>query len=171
MSRSHLATCLLGLSILVASAAEADAQQLTRSGMRARPALITEEHISGAMARADGFAQDGQWFDARREYREAASLQRRVRETPEAALRQVAATHYAEGDLVNAARSLDELAALPSVQHDQNARARALIDAAFLYRAAGQRERPREIQRELRQLAKSGALDSALTDEVAKRMR
>ena len=57
------------------------------------------------------------------------------------------------------------------MQQDQNARARALIDAAFLYKSAGKRERPREIQRELRQLAKSGALDGALTEEIGKRMR
>ena len=171
MSRSHLATCLLGISILVAAAPDAEAQQLTRSNMRTRPALITEEHISGAMARADGYAQDGQWFAARRQYREAASLQLRVRETPADALRQVAATHFAEGDALSAARALDELAALPAVQQDQNARARALIDAAFLYKSAGKRERPREIQRELRQLAKSGALDGALTEEIGKRMR
>jgi hypothetical protein len=171
MSRSRLATLALFSSILVAAAPDAEAQQLTRTDMRARPAIVTEEQIAGALARADGFIQDGQWADARRQYREAASLQLRVQEVPEVALRQVAAAFYAEGSYARAAQTLDELAALPGVRDDQNARARALMDAAFLYRAAGQWQRPRQIQRELRQLAASGTLESSLAEEIGRRMR
>lgn len=169
MSRSRLAVAALVAAVVLAPVA--GAQQLTRSTARARPAVITQEDIFGAVARGEGYAQDGQFAAARREFREAASLQLRVRELPETALRQVAAAYYAEGEPARAAQALDELAALPAAQRDQNVRARALLDAAFLYREAGQWQRPREIQRELRTLAASGALDATLATEIERRMR
>jgi hypothetical protein len=171
MSHSRLAAVAAIALAVLAVAPDAGAQQLTRSGMRARPAVITQEDILDAAARAEGYAQDGQFALARREYREAAALQLRVRELPESSLRQVAAAYYAEGSPARAAEALEELASLPLAQQDPNVRARALFDAAFLYRAPGQWQRPREIQRELRALAASGVLDAELTAQIERRMR
>jgi hypothetical protein len=171
MSRSRPAAVAALAIAIVAFAPVVSAQQLTRAGVRTRPAIVTQEDILDAGARAEGYVLDGQFAAARREFREEVALQLRVRELPEKPLRQIAATYYAEGSPARAAQVLDELAALPAAQRDPNVRARALFDAAFLYRAAGELQRPREIQRELRHLARSGVLEADLAAEIQRRMR
>ena len=171
MSRSRFAiTSALALALVASVSAAADAQQLTRSGVRARPAVITQEDIMDAAARADGYAQSGQFALARREYREAGALQLRVKELPTNAMWQVASAYYAEGSLARAAQTLDELAALAAAHREPNVRAKALLEAAFLYRAAGQWQRPREISKELRLMCERDVVDAELRATIERRL-
>ena len=170
MSRNRLAiSSAIALALVASVPFAADAQRLTPSGM-ARPAVVTQEDIMDAEARGDGFAQSGQFSEARREYRAASMLQVRMRELPTNAMWQVANAYYAEGALARAARTLDELAGLAAQHGDADVQARALLEAAFLYRAAGQWERPQEIAKELRQMCERAALDPELKSTIERRL-
>jgi hypothetical protein len=173
MSRSRIAaTCsALALALIASVPLAADAQQLTRAGSRARPVVITQEDIMDAEARGDGFAQSGQFAEARREYRAASQLQLRMRELPTTAMWQIANAHYAEGSSARAAKTLDELAAMAAVHGEPNVQARALLEAAFLYRASGNLQRPLEIKKQLREMAEREALEPELKSAIQRRMR
>lgn len=168
MPRFARATAL-ALAALAALPVAASAQQLLR-GVRVRPAVITQEDIAVTYARADGHAQSGQFAEARQAYREASALQVRVREMPDVALWQIAAAHYAEDQPERAAETLDELATTAAERAEPELRARALLEAAFLYRSAGRVQRPREIARELKVMAGGDALSAGLREEIARRI-
>lgn len=148
----------------------AQAQQLGRSAARIRPVVVTQEDIVAAESRAEGYAISGQFAEARAAYREAASLRARVQESPAAAQWQIARLYYGEGDLLRAAETLDRLAFDAARRAEHDVRADALIEAAFLYRAAGQRRRAAEIARELRALSGQGVLSADLRAEIAQRI-
>jgi tetratricopeptide (TPR) repeat protein len=166
---SRIRTVSLSAIVLAfAAATPAAAQQFARSAPRA--AVVTQEEIAGVLARGDGHAQSGDFAAARRAYREARDIQVRVRELPETALWQIAQAYNAEGSTERAAEALDELATLAAASGEPNVQARALLEAAFLYRRAGRSERPQAIVRELRTLARSEALDPALRAQIAERV-
>lgn len=159
----------LALAALVALPVAASAQQLL-GGVRVRPAVVTQEDIAVVYARADGHAQSGQFAAARQAYREASALQVRVREMPDVALWQIAASHYAEEQPERAAATLDELATLAAARGEPELQAKALLEAAFLYRSAGRVQRPREIAKELKVLARGDALSAELRAEIGRRI-
>ena len=170
MFRTRIVACsAVALALVASLPAAADAQRLTR-GPAARPAVITQEDIMDAEARGDGFAQSGQFAEARGEYRAASTLQLRMRELPTTAMWQIANAYYAENSLAKAARTLDELAALAAQHRATDVRARALLEAAFLYRASGHWQRPQEIAKELREMCEREAIDPALKATIERRL-
>jgi hypothetical protein len=171
MTRHRIVACsAIALALVASAPALADAQRLTRAGSAARPAVITQEDIMDAEARGDGFAQSGQFAEAREAYRAATTLQLRMRELPANAMWQIANAYYAEGASAKAARTLDELAALAAEHRAPDVRARALLEAAFLYRAAGHWQRPQEIAKELRLMCEREALDPELKATIERRL-
>lgn len=150
--------------------AAAQAQELGRSATRVRPVVVTHEDIVAAEARGEGYAISGQFVEARQAYREAVSLRVRAKESPAAAQWQIANLYYGEGDLLRAAQTLDRLAQDAARRGEQDVRAEALLEAAFLYRAAGQRRRAADIARELRASRADESLSADLRDEIATRI-
>jgi len=150
--------------------AAAHAQELGRPAARIRPVVITQEDIVAAESRGEGYAISGQFAEARGAYREAATLRVRVKESPAAAQWQIANLYYGEGDLLRAAQTLDKLAYDAAVRGEHDVRAEALVEAAFLYRAAGQRRRSADIARELRAMRAEKPLSQDIKDEIARRI-
>ena len=150
--------------------AAAQAQELGRSVTRVRPAVITQEDIVAAEARGEGHAISGEFAAARGAYREAVTLRVRVKESPAAAQWQIANLYYGEGDVLRAAQTLDKLAFDAAGRGEHDVRADALLEAAFLYRAAGQRRRSADIARELRAMRAEKPLSQDVKDEIARRI-
>ena len=164
--RSFARIAAVAAAVVIPAAAQA--QELGRATSRIRPVVVTQEDIVAAEARGEGFAISGQFAEARAAYREAASLRTRVKESPAAAQWQIANLYY--GDLLRAAQTLDRLAYDAGRRNELDVRADALLEAAFLYRAAGQRRRAADIARELRAMSADKALSSDLKDEIARRI-
>ncbi len=170
MSRIRTVVRIAAVAAAVIVPATAQAQELGRSSARIRPAVVTQEDIVAAEARAEGFAISGQFADARDAYREAITLRVRAKESPAAAQWQIANLYYGEGDKLRAAQTLDQLAFDAARRGEHDVRAEALVEAAFLYRAVGQRRRSAEIVRELRVLRGDERLSQELKDEIAQRI-
>ena len=83
---------------------------------------------------------------------------------------QVANAYYAEHQLGRAAETLDELAALAAVLGQRDVQAKALLEAAFLHRAAGHAQRAHDIGKQLREMCKRGEIDGELHAAVMKRL-
>ena len=154
----------------VIAPAAAHAQELGRSATRVRPAVITQEDIVAAEARGEGYAISGQFAEARAAYREAVTLRVRVKESPAAAQWQIANLYFGEGDMLRAAQTLDKLAFDADRRGEHDVRAEALLEAAFLYRSAGQRRRAADIARELRSMRAEKPLSQDIQDEIARRI-
>ena len=161
---------IAAVAAAVIAPAAAQAQELGRSATRVRPAVVTQEDIVAAEARGEGYSISGQFGEARSAYREAVTLRMRAKESPAAAQWQIANLYYGEGDLLRAAQMLDKLALDAGRRGEHDVRAEALLEAAFLYRAAGQRRRSGDIARELRAMSVSKQLSSDLKDEIARRI-
>ena len=156
--------------VAVVAAPAAEAQSLTRSESRARPVVVTQEDIVHAEARAEGFALSGQFAQARLAYREAAMLRERAKESTSSVEWQIANLYFGEGDMLRAAHTLDELAAGAARRGEHEVRAKALLEAAFMYRAAGHRRRASEIARELRAFSADAPIADELRQTIAQRI-
>ena len=166
--RTVVRIAAVAAAVIVPTAAQA--QELGRSATRVRPAVVTQEDIVAAEARGEGFAISGQFSDARAAYREAVALRVRAKESPAAAQWQIANLYYGEGDLLRAAQTLDRLALDAARRGEHDVRADALLEAAFLYRKAGQRRRAADIARELRAMQSEKPLSQDVKDEIARRI-
>ena len=170
MSRIRTVVRIAAVAAAVIAPAAAHAQELGRSSARIRPAVVTQEDIVAAESRGEGHAISGQFAEARRAYREAVTLRVRVKESPAAAQWQIANLYYGEGDVLRAAQTLDALAHDAARRGEHDVRADALLEAAFLYRSAGQRRRAADIARELRAMRAEQPLAQDLKDEIARRI-
>lgn len=163
----------LGLTIgLAALATPAAAQQQlpARYAEPSGPSAVSQEEIDNTFARGVELVEHGQFAQAGRKFRAAARMQVRNGEVPDTALWQLAASHYAEDDLVAAATALDELARIAAAHGRPELQARAMLEAAFLYRRVGNEQRATELARGLRLIHKSPYLSAELRAAIDSRV-
>lgn len=94
-----------------------------------------------AITTASGLIADGNYRDAERILRDFIDNQRRHGEFNVSAYRQLANSQYARNDLIEAARTLTDLASEAGRAHDIEIEIRARADASLLWSEAGQRSR------------------------------
>lgn len=164
------ATVAAGLLTVAIAAAPAAAQRPQGFAGTVRPSLSAMEVIGASLERGFYFSQQARYDLARREFRGAADVQMRNGYLPETALWQVAATHYAENQFLDAARTLDELATLAGQHGNVQVQGKALLEAAFLYRQAGELDRSKAAARQLKHLARSPEISAELRDEIGRRI-
>jgi tetratricopeptide (TPR) repeat protein len=103
-----------------------------------RAALLTDTTPADVvMQRADSLRARLRFADARQLYLAAAQQQDASRTKPCHALWQVAETYFAEGQLRQAAATLDLVAEKAAGYGDPEAQARALLESAILYEKLG----------------------------------
>lgn len=163
-------TIAAGLATVVIAASPALAQRAEGFASTVRPAVTAMDAIGVSLSRGFHYSAQGRYDLARREFRDAATRQQRSGYLPETSLWQVAATYYAEDNLRDAARTLDELATVAGQFGDVQVQGKALLEAAFLYRRSGDVERSAAVAREVVQLARSADMSAELRDEITRRI-
>lgn len=160
----------LGALVPSLLAAEPSLQPPTPRAAIAVTAGTDSAHIAAALAAANELAARGRVREAIRSLRAVAAEQRAAGDYPAEALRSLANLQYGEGLESDAARTLDELAGAAQDFSDPPTRLRALFDAALIYQGLKLFDREAERVREVRQLLKSPAIDSALRSDISARM-
>ena len=135
-----------------------------------RPAVSSMDAIGRSIDRGFQLAGQGNYDAARLEFRAAADRQQRAGYLPETSLWQIASTYYAQDNFKDAARTLDELATVAGQRGERQVQAKALLEAAFLYRRAGEVDRSAEAARHLKQVVRAGGVSAELRDEIARRV-
>jgi hypothetical protein len=118
------------------------------------------------IAQGDRFAMEGEYEAARAEYEVVAELLHDEGKLPVKALRRIATTYYFEGEYERAAATLDRLADEAVSHGDLATRGRALADAAYLARLAGNRAEELRRREKLALLLSSPELADAVRDQI-----
>lgn len=163
-------TIAAGLATIAIAASPAVAQHPQGFPNTVRPAVSAMDAIGVSLSRGFHYSAQARYDLARREFRDAADRQQRSGYVPETSLWQVAATYYAEDNLRDAARTLDELATVAGRHGDVQVQGKALLEAAFLYRRSGDVARSNAIAREVQQLACSTEMSAELRSEIVRRI-
>ena len=163
-------TVAAGLLTVAVAATPALAQRTAGFASTVRPSVSSMDAIGRSLDRGFRFAGQGRYAEARQEFRAAADRQQRAGHLPETSLWQVAATYYAQQDFRGAAQTLDELATVAGQHGDRQVQGKALLEAAFLYRRAGEVDRSKAIVRELKSLGRAEGMSQGLRDEIARRV-
>ena len=164
-------TVAAGLFTLAIVAAPAAAQRSAGyAGAAVRPATSSMDMIGRSIDRGFQLAGQGKYDAARLEFRAAAERQQRAGYLPETSLWQIASTYYAQSNFADAARTLDELAVVARSHGDRQVQAKALLEAAFLYRRAGDVEQSTIAARQLKQVVRAGGVSAELKSEIERRV-
>jgi hypothetical protein len=139
-TRPGVAPALLGVLLLTAPAAAQPASGSATLSIAAPPAssvTATRENGATILERAEQLAEEGRFQEAKAEYARAAEAQRKEGVLPSVALRGLAQMYFGESRPRRSAAILSGLAAEAERVGALDVQARALLDAAFLYRSEG----------------------------------
>jgi hypothetical protein len=162
---------------LFAAAAVAAAAPIARTApdptlrlVHARVVYPDSARIAASLAEAERFAAAGRLADARRRYRDVIEQQRTDDDYPAQAMWRLANAWFGDGNELEAARVLDDLAAAAAEYGDPRMELRASLEGAVLYSRHRRPERVAALLVRVRKLLKSPAIDDELKGEARRRI-